>query len=385
VSDEPWVRTPDDVARLAATLSSTRALALDSESDSLHHHREKVCLIQLADDAGRTFLVDPLAVRDLSALAPVIADPQVRKVLHGADYDVTTLKRDFGFAFAGIFDTMIAARFIGLPAVGLQAVAQTELGIALSKDSQKDDWSRRPLTPTQEHYAREDVRHLLVLQARLQAKLQEQGRLAWVLEECDAVATLEPARRRHDDDTWQKMKGVRQLPARAREIARRIHAWRETVADATDVPAFKILNTDTIFAMAKAPPRAETDLRAYRGIYPRFREHAPALVETIAQALASSERSWAPLSSSPKPPPVPPATKARIDALRAWRTLEGARLALDISIVLPQRLLERVAEAAPRTLEDLALVDGLRRWRVEALGASMLAALPRTLPFDGGR
>jgi ribonuclease D len=108
-------------------------------------------------------------------------------------------------------------------------------------------------------------------------------------------------------------------------------------------------------------------------------------VETIAQALASSERSWAPLSSSPKPPPVPPATKARIDALRAWRTLEGARLALDISIVLPQRLLERVAEAAPRTLEDLAQVDGLRRWRVEALGASMLAALPRTLPFDAGR
>jgi ribonuclease D len=385
VSDQPWVRTADDVQRLAETLRATRALALDSESDSLHHHREKVCLIQLADDAGRTFLVDPLAVRDLSALAPVIADPQVRKVLHGADYDVTTLKRDFGFTFAGLFDTMIAARFIGLPAVGLQAVAQGELGIALSKDSQKDDWSRRPLTPTQEHYAREDVRHLLVLQERLQAKLIELGRLAWVQEECDAVTTLEPARRRHDADAWQKMKGIRQLPARAREIARRIHAWRETVADATDVPAFKILNTDTIFAMAKTPPRAEAELRAYRGIYPRYREHAPALVETIAQALASSERSWAPLTSTPKPPPVPPATKARIDALRAWRTQEGARLGLDVSIVLPQRLLERVAEAAPRTLEDLARVEGLRRWRVEALGASMLAALPPTLSFDAGR
>jgi ribonuclease D len=181
------------------------------------------------------------------------------------------------------------------------------------------------------------------------------------------------------------MKGIRQLPARAREIARRIHAWRETVADATDVPAFKILNTDTIFAMAKTPPRAEAELRAYRGIYPRYREHAPALVETIAQALASSERSWAPLTSTPKPPPVPPATKARIDALRAWRTQEGARLGLDVSIVLPQRLLERVAEAAPRTLEDLARVEGLRRWRVEALGASMLAALPPTLSFDAGR
>ena len=72
-------------------------------------------------------------MRDLSALAPVIADARVLKVLHGADYDVTTLKRDFGFAFAGIFDTMLAARFLGLPAVGLQAVAQGELGIALSQ------------------------------------------------------------------------------------------------------------------------------------------------------------------------------------------------------------------------------------------------------------
>lgn len=377
MSDEPWVRTPEDVARLADALGRSRALALDSESDSLHHHREKVCLIQLADDGGRTWLVDPLAVRDLSALAPVVADPQVPKVLHGADYDVTTLKRDFGFAFAGIFDTMIAARFLGLPAVGLQAVAQAELGIALSKDSQKDDWSRRPLSPVQERYAREDVRHLLALQERLQARLAEAGRLAWVQEECEAVAALPPAQRRNDPDAWQKMKGLRQLPARAREVARRIHAWREAVAEATDVPAFKILNTDTIFAMAKAPPRSEADLRAYRGVYPRYRQHAAALLEQVAQALAASERDFVPLASSPRPPPIPPATKARIDALRAWRTTEGARLALDISIVLPQRLLERVAEASPRTLDDLARVEGLRRWRVDALGTSMLSALPR--------
>lgn len=377
MSDEPWVRTPEDVARLADALAGTRALALDSESDSLHHHREKVCLIQLADDAGRTWLLDPLAVRDLSALAPVVADARVLKVLHGADYDVTTLKRDFGFAFAGIFDTMIAARFAGLPAVGLQAVAQAELGIALSKDSQKDDWSRRPLTATQERYAREDVRHLLALQARLQAKLVELGRLEWVREECDAVAALPPAQRRNDADAWQKMKGIRQLPARAREVARRVHAWRETVAEATDVPAFKILNTDTVFALAKSPPRTEADLRPYRGIYPRFREHAPALLASVAEALSAPERSFAPLASSPKPPPVPPPVKARIDALRAWRTREGARLGLDISIVLPQRLLERVAEADPRTPDDLSRVDGLRRWRVDALGASMLGALPR--------
>src|SRR5262245_17520024 len=166
----PWIRTPDDLRAYVGRLDGARALALDSESDSLYHFKEKVCLVQLASDRGEAALLDPLALRDLAPLHKVMADPKVAKVLHGADYDVTTLKRDFGFVFAGLFDTMIASRFLGLPAIGLQAVALAELGIALSKDSQKDDWSVRPLSPRQEAYALADVRHLLALQQKLEAK-----------------------------------------------------------------------------------------------------------------------------------------------------------------------------------------------------------------------
>lgn len=372
---EPWVRTRDELEAMVAALRGGRTVALDSESDSLHHHREKVCLIQVAAEGGRTWLVDPLLLRDLEPLGPVIADPAVTKVFHGADYDVTTMKRDFGFAFAGLFDTMIAARFLGLPAVGLQAVAQSELGVALSKDSQKDDWSRRPLTPTQERYARDDVRHLLVLQARLAERLRDLGRLAWVQEECDAVAALEPARRRSDPDAWQKIKGIRQLPPRSREVVKHVVAWREGVAESTDVPPFRILNTEALFALAKTPPRSEADLRAVRAIWPRWRAHAPALLAAVERALATPDGALSVIPSSPRPPQVPPDTKRRIDALRAWRTQEATRLALDISIVLPQRLLERVAEANPRSADALAPIEGLRRWRIEALGESMIAAL----------
>ena len=372
---EPWVRTRDELERLAAELRGGSTLALDSESDSLHHHREKVCLIQVAAEGGRTWLVDPLLLRDLAPLAPLIADPRVTKVFHGADYDVTTMKRDFGFTFAGLFDTMIAARFLGLPAVGLLAVAQSELGIALSKDSQKDDWSRRPLTPTQERYARDDVRHLHTLQARLAQRLAEVGRLAWVQEECDAVAALPPAQRKTEPDAWQRIKGIRQLPPRAREVVKHVVAWREAVADATDIPAFRILNTESLFAMARNPPRDEAALRTVRAIWPRWRGHVPALLAAIERALATPESALSKMPSSPRPPPVPPETKKRIDALRAWRTKEAEALALDISIVLPQRLLERVAEANPRSREALDRVDGLRRWRIDALGDSMLAAL----------
>ncbi len=375
VSSEPWVRTGEELERLAAELRGGRTVALDSESDSLHHHREKVCLIQVAAEGGRTWLVDPLALRDLSALAPLVADPQVTKVFHGADYDVTTMKRDFGFTFAGLFDTMIAARFLGLPAVGLQAVAQSELGIALSKDSQKDDWSRRPLTPTQERYARDDVRHLHALRARLADRLAEQGRLSWVQEECDAVGALPAAQRRSEPDAWQKIKGIRQLPPRAREVVKHVVAWREAVAEETDIPAFRILNTEALFALAKSPPRDEAALHAVRAIWPRWRRHAPALLAAVARALAVPDAALSALASTPRPPQVPPETKRRIDALRAWRAKEAERLGLDIAIVLPQRLLEKVAEAHPRSIADLERIEGLRRWRASALGASLLPAL----------
>jgi ribonuclease D len=360
---------------MATELRGGRTIALDSESDSLHHHREKVCLIQVAAEGGHTWLVDPLVLRDLAPLAPLIADPRVTKVFHGADYDVTTMKRDFGFAFAGLFDTMIAARFLGLPAVGLQAVAQSELGIALSKDSQKDDWSRRPLTPTQERYARDDVRHLHTLRARLAERLSELGRLAWVQEECDAVAALPPAQRKSEADAWQRVKGVRQLPPRAREVVKHVFAWREAVAEETDVPAFRILNTEALFALANNPPRDEAGLQGVRAIWPRWRRHAPALRDAIERALATPDAALSTIPSTPRPPQLAPETRKRIDALRAWRAREAERMALDISIVLPQRLLERVAEANPRSLAELARIEGLRRWRIEALGDSMLAAV----------
>src|SRR5512136_1299303 len=104
----PWVRKPESLARLLHSLEGCRAIALDTESDSLYHHFEKVCLVQLATDAGEAFLVDTIVLRDLSPLAPVLCDPGITKVLHGADYDVTTLKRDFGLRLAFLFDTMIA-------------------------------------------------------------------------------------------------------------------------------------------------------------------------------------------------------------------------------------------------------------------------------------
>jgi ribonuclease D len=370
-----WVRTPEALARLAESLSRSAALALDTESDSLHHHVEKVCLVQLATDRGDACLVDPLALQDLSPLAPVMADPRIVKVLHGADYDVTTLKRDFGFRFAGLFDTMIAARFLGRPQIGLQALAQAELGVALSKESQRDDWSRRPLTATQERYALADVSHLLVLQARLAGELSQLGRLAWVEEESGAVAALEPARRGRDPEAYQRVKGMRRLSRRQQAVLREAHGWRETLAEATDVPAFKLLSSEALLEIAERAPRTAAELGKVRGLSPRVKSRGDELLAAIGRALDLPEADLPRLSPPAPRPVVSEAVRQRIDSLRAWRAKAAAGLAVDVSVVLPQRLLERLAHAAARDVEALREIDGLRRWRVEAFGAELVAVL----------
>jgi len=369
-----WVRTREALLELVGSIAGCRALALDSESDSLHHHAEKVCLVQLTSDRDGPWLIDPLAVRDLSPLAPLVADPAILKVFHGADYDVTTMKRDFGFSFEGVFDTMIAARFLGFTEIGLQAVARKELGVELTKDSQKDDWSRRPLTPKQEAYALADVEHLLPLQVRLSALLDERGRLAWVEEECRAVAAMEPARRGRDPEAYKRVKGLSRLPRRQQAVFRELFQWRDGMAESSDIPAFKLIGSEALLALAQRLPRTAADLGEVKGLPARLRARPEEMLKAVARGLALPD-SELPRLEGARRPVVPEPVRRRVDLLKAWRSGEAARLALDVSVVLPQRLLEKVAEAAPRSLAELQAVPGLRRWRIEALGAGMLAAL----------
>jgi ribonuclease D len=370
-----WIRTPDELAGLVRTLTSARALALDSESDSLHHHFEKVCLLQIADDRGRAWLVDTLALRDLTPLAPLLADAKITKVLHGADYDVSTLKRDFGLEFVNLFDTMIAARFLGRREFGLQALARIELGVELSKGAQKDDWSVRPLSPRQESYALADVQHLLVLAARLGTALMSAGRLEWVREECDAVAALEPARRKKDPDAFLKLKGAEKLEPRQLAALRELHAWRESRAEALDVPAFKIADNELLIGLAVEPPAGSDAARAALGRFPRVRNEVAAVLAALARAAAVLEAELPrPFRGPPRPPARPAAAQKRIEALKVWRAAEAERSGLDVSLILPQRLIDKLVDAAPASVDDLRAIDGLRAWRVAAYGRALVGA-----------
>lgn len=368
-----WIRTTDELADLVDELGGCRAIGIDTEADSLHHYTEKVCLLQLTAFGGSSWLIDPLALRDLSPLAPILADAAVLKVVHGGDNDVMSLRRDFGFSFRCMFDTSIAARLLGDTEVGLQALVRNELGIELSKGSQRDDWSKRPLTAKQEAYALADVAHLMALAARLTERLADAGRTQWAREEFEALASLPPAQKRTGPDEFRRIKGSAKLSRRQQAVLRELYAWREGRAALADRPPFKIVGPEVLLAIAERMPTSIDDVSEALASYPRQRSQIEVVYAAIQRGLSLPDAEL-PSRDPGERTTLSAAARRRIDALRAWRDRVAKQTRLDPSIVLSSRLIERLAQTAPTTLDELAALDGLRRWRVAEWGPALLTA-----------
>ncbi|MBI1847591.1 MAG: HRDC domain-containing protein [Candidatus Rokubacteria bacterium] len=350
-------------------------VALDTEGDSLHHYPERLALIQLADGAGQAWLVDPLALVDLSPLAAVLADRRHLLVVHAGDNDLVQLKRRYAFTFARIFDTSVAGRFLGVQTLGLEVLLERYLGVTLPPSRQKDDWSERPLTQAQEAYAAADVEHLIALKDVLVEELRRAGRLTWVEEECAALAAEPAEARAPDPDAWAGVKGARTLAPLGLAALRELHALREELARAADRPPFKIVGDATLLALAGALPASAEALAAIAGCTPRvISRWGGAILAALERGRALPAERLPVLPRNPRPN-VPAAVRGRIEVLRQWRAGASPKLELEPGVVLPNRLIRAVAEAAPRDLEALAAVPGLQRWRAETFGRELLAAL----------
>ena len=323
--------------------------------------------------------MDPLAIPDVAVLGKLVSRPRPQVVLHAGDNDLVHLKRRYGFTFGAIFDTSLAARFLGARSLGLDVLLREHLGVELPPSRQKDDWSVRPLSESQERYAAADVLHLLVLRDRLVEGLRATGRLHWVEEECAALAAEPVPERPVDPDPFLRLKGARDLTLRQLGILRELWHLRDRLARSADRPPFKILGDSTLVALAVAAPKTIADLAPVPGCTPRVigRWGQPVL-DAIARAQALPDDELPVPSNPPRIPPVPGGVRRRIELLRQWRTEAAPATGLEPGVVLPNRLMRPIAEAAPRQLEALARVDGVRRWRVEAFGAQILAAMYRS-------
>lgn len=370
-----WIRTPDHLQALASALAGTPALAIDTEADSLHHHPGKLCLVQVADARGAGHLIDPLAVRDLSPLGPVLADPRTVKVLHAADNDLAYLKRLYGVTVVSLFDTAVAARFLGATSLGLEGLLTEHLGVTAVKSRQKDDWSRRPLTAEQEAYALDDVLHLIPLRERLLAALHAIGRAEWVEEECAALAALVVPEKAADPDAYMKLKGARELDARGLAVLRELHGAREALALRLDRPPFMIVSNESLVALAKRRPADSEAILSVPGCTPPVvRRAGPAILEAVARGLAVPEAELPRYRPAPRPH-LPAAVRRRAEALRVWRAKASKEIGLEPGVLFPQRLIDRLAAAPPADLAALRRVEGVHGWRVGLLGPAVLETL----------
>src|SRR5262245_12826629 len=370
-----WIRTPEELAALAASLDGSATVAIDTEADSLHHYPGKLCLVQVASDRGHAHLIDPLALPSLAALAPVCADPRTVKVLHAAENDLAYLKRLYGMSFVSLFDTALAARLLGVAALSLDGLLAQFLGLAPVKSRQKDDWSRRPLTDEQETYALNDVVHLGDLRARLIDELVAKGRLERVEEECAALAASSLPEKVVDPDAYLKLKGAKDLDARGWGVLRELYQMREAMALRLDRPPFMIVGNESLVALAAKRPKSIDDVLAVPGCSPSVVRRAGA---AILDAVARGERLAAdelPVRRPVPRPVLPGAVRRRAEALRSWRAKAAKDIALDPGVLFPQRVIDRLAAQPPRDLAALEQVEGVRRWRAKLFGTDLLNVL----------
>jgi len=383
------------MGRLIEDLREQKEVAVDTEADSFYSYHEKVCLVQITVEE-RDYLVDPLAPGvDLAPLGEVLADPDTVKVFHDSEYDVLLMKRVYGFRFANLFDTRVAAATLGTQSPGLASVIEAQFGVQLDKSQQRSNWSKRPLTEQQIRYARLDTHYLLPLMRALRTQLEERGRMMVLESECrrlEALESVEPAFR---PDDFVRVKGVRTLTPVERQALRELFALRDTLARESNAPPFRVMNNQVLLELARRRPRNEKRLGAVHGFSPR-------MVRRFGdQVLAALERAreLGPLRKLPSLPKrdgtegLAEVEVELFDRLKRWRKRASETQGIESSYLLNRHVMSRLAQVRPQDESALAGTEGLCPWQLEMFGEELLeivadferdvaaGAIPRERPW----
>jgi ribonuclease D len=374
-----------DAARLASLteqIESADRVAVDTEADSLHSYREKLCLLQISvpapdavdgvanarprvspgHESARAvcdYIVDPLANTDLEPLRRALEAREI--VLHGADYDLRMLRRGLNLAASKIFDTMIAARLLGVREFSLAALVKRYFGLTLLKGSQKANWAQRPLPTRMAEYAINDVHYLLPLAEKLEAELDRCERRDWLQQSCRrAIELVAVARIRNQDELW-RIRGSGVIRGRAAAVLRALWQWREKEAEKADRPPFHVLRNEELlkaavkFASGSVPDYKHFSLRRRQA----FREAAQA-------ALRAPESEW-PVSRRRFGTRPNNETVQRAEELSRRRNRSAEELGLEPSFIAPRSTLEAIAADGTRAAALLV------PWQRELIGVSVFS------------
>ncbi len=374
------IATDADLSELLNRIEAADRVGIDIEADSLHSYREKLCLLQISvptvagvvdarSDLGTTshsrahqsrlqqdVIVDPLAGLDLEPLRRALESREI--VLHGSDYDLRMLRRGLNFVAHKIFDTLIAARLLGIREFSLAALVKRYFGLELPKGSQKANWAKRPLPARMAEYAINDARYLLPLAEKLEAELDSYQRGDWLRQSCQrAIEQAAMARVRKNDESW-RVGGSGSLKGLAAAVLRALWQWREREAERADRPPFHILQNEKLLHAAIS--FASGDLPDYKHFSPRRRQ---AFREAARIGLATPESEWPILRRRFGTRPTAETVRCT-EELRRRRDKSADKLGLEPSFVAPRGTLEAVAADGTRAISLLV------PWQRELLGIS---------------
>jgi ribonuclease D len=369
-----FIQSEADLAVVGEQLKGVALIAADTEAAGYHRYSDRVCLLQIST-RDRTFIIDTLAVPHLDALRPAFSSQESEIVFHDADYDLRLLGRDFGVEICHLFDTKTAAQFMGERSFGLGSLVEKYLGIKLEKKHQRADWAQRPLPDDMLAYAAEDTQHLPALRDRLREELVAMGRLKWAEEEfriTEHTRWPETAER----EAYLKIKGARDLRPRELAALRELHRWRESAAEARDVATFRVISNEALLEIARHMPADAAALESMGGLAPSILERrGPDLLAAVQRALTIAETELPRFPRGVRRPPPDAEFDTRAERLKAARDRAADALNLDRGFLLPRNQIEEIARANPTTLAQLAAVEGIRQWQVEAVGEEVIKAL----------
>lgn len=366
-----WIETAPRLKEVACILGQSGIIGVDLESDSFYHYYEKVCLLQIATETA-SYVLDPLALRDLSVLGPVLSNPGIRKVFHGADYDIRSLYRDFQLPVHNLFDTQMACQFLGLPETGLEAVLRNRFQVELNKKFQRADWSRRPLSREMVDYAAMDGRYLIPLSRELEKELAEKDRLTWVEEECQVLTKVRfnpPV----SSPLFLRVKGAGQLDPRSLAVLEALLEFRETQAQKSDLPPFKVMRNEPLLELAVKKPLSLEAMETGKSLSRREMErYGLLLLQRIERALAIPDKDL-PVYPREARPDWPKAMRDKIKSLKTWREQRAKELKIEPGILLNNALINALALKNPRSLKEMEEIPGLKGWLRNHFGREILA------------
>ncbi|MEE8542037.1 MAG: HRDC domain-containing protein [Desulfobacterales bacterium] len=367
------IHRPADLREAGRKLSTQSRVAVDLEADSMYHFQERVCLVQLATPS-ECFVIDALKAETLTALRPIFSERKIRKIFHGADYDIRSLYRDFKIEVNNLFDTQLACRFLGVRETGLEATLSQRFNVKLVKKYQKKDWSQRPLPQAMLDYAAEDVAYLIPLFELLSEELQNKGRLAWIIEDCDRLSQVRPAAP-VCEPLFLHFKGAGRLGSRSLAVLEALLRLRKNIAQENDKPLFKIFGNESLMKIAVTKPVTLQRLQRTQAFSSRqVKIYGAQLIDTVNKGLQVSEADL-PVYPRNKAPASDPEITLRIRALRAWRERKAQALQMDPSLILSKGLITSLARHNPKKISALAAIDDIKYWQITEFGREVISLL----------